>query len=526
MEMSKAIEANGANGANGANETHAVNVIETRGLSKLYPGTAALVDVDYKVRRGKVNVLIGENGAGKSTLMKLLAGAETATSGEILIDGKVAEISDVRSAEAHGVGIIFQELNLFADLSVAENIFTGNELTSTGVIRTKDEIREAKLLLDRLQIPINPRTRLGDLYVGQQQLVEIAKALSKHIKVLIMDEPTSALSRHEVEILFKIIRQLKEEGVTVIYISHRLEEIMAIGDCIAVLRNGRLVAEGDIPDIDIPWIIEAMVGSSKKRFAFEQHAIGEEVLKVSDLSLKRSNGIYAVDHVSFSVRAGEVIGIYGLMGAGRTELLEALLGAQPNALGEIELAGNAIEDRPIPKRIEAGIALVPEDRQKQGMVQLMTILENMTLSSLGKFINRFRFGALERDKEVEAGREIVKRLAIKAASVDSPITSLSGGNMQKVVIGKALLTSPKVLLMDEPTRGIDVGAKEDVYKTISLLAKSGIAVIYATSELDEAVAVSNRVFVMASGKLTAIFERSEFDSERIVRASTPATAVV
>ena len=269
-----------------------------------------------------------------------------------------------------------------------------------------------------------------------------------------------------------------------------------------------------------------MVGSSKKRFAFEQHAIGEEVLKVKDLALKRSNGIYAVDHVSFSVRAGEVIGIYGLMGAGRTELLESLLGAQPLALGEIELAGKAIEDLPIPKRIEAGIALVPEDRQKQGMVQLMSILENMTLSSLSRFTRRLAFGALRRDRQLSASNDIVKRLAIKASSVDAPITSLSGGNMQKVVIGKALLTSPKVLLMDEPTRGIDVGAKEDVYKTISVLAQSGIAVVYATSELDEAMAVSNRVFVMASGKLTAIMERAQFDSERIVRASTPATAVV
>lgn len=502
------------------------NVIETKGLSKTYPGTAALVDVDYTVQRGKVNVLIGENGAGKSTLMKLLAGAETASAGEIWIDEKLAHITDVRSAEHHGVGIIFQELNLFPEMTVAENIYAGNEITSGGVIRSKSENHHAKILLERLQIPIDPRTRLGDLYVGQQQLVEIAKSLSKHIKVLIMDEPTSALSKTEVEILFKIIRQLKEQGVTVIYISHRLEEIMAIGDCITVLRNGRLVAEDEIANVDIPWIIEAMVGSSKKRFAFAQHALGEEVLKVTDLALKRSNGIYALDHVSFSVRAGEVVGIYGLMGAGRTELLEALLGAQPLAIGAIELAGQRIERRNIPQRIEAGIALVPEDRQKQGMVQLMTILENMTLSSLGKFTRRFAFGALGRTKQVDAANDVIKRLAIKTSSVDAPITSLSGGNMQKVVIGKALLTSPKVLLMDEPTRGIDVGAKEDVYKTISLLAQSGIAVVYATSELDEAMAVSNRVFVMASGKLTAVMERAEFDSERIVRASTPATAVV
>jgi erythritol transport system ATP-binding protein len=435
-------------------------------------------------------------------------------------------ITDVRSAEHHGVGIIFQELNLFPEMTVAENIYAGNELTSAGVIRNKAENHQAKILLERLQIPIDPRTRLGNLYVGQQQLVEIAKALSKHIKVLIMDEPTSALSKTEVEILFKIIRQLKEQGVTVIYISHRREEIMAIGDCITVLRNGRLVAEDEIANVDIPWIIEAMVGSSKKRFAFAQHALGEEVLKVTDLALKRSNGIYALDHVSFSVCAGEVVGIYGLMGAGRTELLEALLGAQPLAIGQIELAGKRIERHNIPQRIDAGIALVPEDRQKQGMVQLMTILENMTLSSLAKFVRRFSFGALGRAKQVDAANDVIKRLAIKASSVDAPITSLSGGNMQKVVIGKALLTSPKVLLMDEPTRGIDVGAKEDVYKTISLLAQSGIAVVYATSELDEAMAVSNRVFVMASGKLTAIMGRAEFDSERIVRASTPATAVV
>jgi erythritol transport system ATP-binding protein len=503
-----------------------VHVIETKGLSKTYPGTAALVDVNYKVQRGKVNVLIGENGAGKSTLMKLLAGAEVASAGEMWIDDKPVHITDVRSAERHGIGIIFQELNLFPEMTVAENIYAGNELTSSGVIRSKAENHQAKILLERLQIPIDPRTRLGNLYVGQQQLVEIAKALSKHIKVLIMDEPTSALSKTEVEILFKIIRQLKEQGVTVIYISHRLEEIMAIGDCITVLRNGRLVAEDEIANVDIPWIIEAMVGSSKKRFAFAQHALGEEVLKVTDLALKRSNGIYAVDHVSFSVCAGEVVGIYGLMGAGRTELLEALLGAQPLAIGQIELAGKRIERHNIPQRIDAGIALVPEDRQKQGMVQLMSILENMTLSSLGKFVRRFAFGALGRAKQVDAANDVIKRLAIKASSVDAPITSLSGGNMQKVVIGKALLTSPKVLLMDEPTRGIDVGAKEDVYKTISLLAQSGIAVVYATSELDEAMAVSNRVFVMASGKLTAIMGRAEFDSERIVRASTPVTAVV
>lgn len=501
-------------------------ILETRQLSKVYPGTAALSEVDYRVRRGMVNVLIGENGAGKSTLMKILAGAEASTSGDILIDGEPVRIGSVREAEALGVGIIFQELNLFPELTVAENIYAGNEVTRFGVIRAGAERERARELLARLGIQISPEARLGDLYVGQQQLVEIAKTLGKHVKVLIMDEPTSALSRTEVEVLFRIIRDLKAQGVTIIYISHRLEEIMAIGDCITVLRNGRLVAEEMIAHIDIPWIVEAMVGAEKKRFAFDPHALGDTVLAASELALKRSNGIYALDHVSFSVRAGEVIGIYGLMGAGRTELLETLLGAQPLARGSVQLAGRTLDGLEIHERIAAGIALVPEDRQKQGMVQVMSILENATLSSIGSFARPALAGAVDRRREQAASTQVVERLSIKIASVDAPITSLSGGNMQKVIIGKAMMTSPKVLLMDEPTRGIDVGAKEDVYKTINMLARSGIAVIYATSELEEAMAVSNRVFVMASGKLTDIVERAAFNGERIVRAATPATAVV
>jgi erythritol transport system ATP-binding protein len=504
-------------------------VIRTRAVAKRYPGTLALDAVDYAVYRGKVNVLIGENGAGKSTLMKILAGAEQPSSGEVLIEGAAVSLRGVRDAERHGVGIIFQELNLFPDLSVAENIHAGSEPTRMGVLRCAHELAEARKVLERLHLQIDPATRLGDLTVGQQQLVEIAKALAKDIKVLIMDEPTSALSRAEVELLFGIIAELKEQGVTIVYISHRLEEIMAIGDHITVLRNGRLVADAQVGQIDIPWIIRAMVGAEHKRFDYHPHPVGETVLEVRGLRLRRCGGRDALAGVSFEVRAGEVIGIYGLMGAGRTELMETLLGAQPLALGSIRLDGRELSGLDIAARIGAGIALVPEDRQRDGMVQPMSILENMTLSSLDAHTRRLpvphALRALSGRGESGAVDGIVARLRIKIAGRHAPITSLSGGNMQKVVIGKALLTRPRVLLMDEPTRGIDVGAKDDVYRTINQLADSGIAVIYATSELDEAMAVADRVFVMASGRLTAAIDRADFDREAIIRASTPLPAL-
>lgn len=503
-------------------------IIETRAVAMRYPGTLALDNVDYSVQRGKVNVLIGENGAGKSTLMKILAGAERPSAGEILIDGISVTLSDVRDAEKHGVGIIFQELNLFPDLSVAENIYAGNEPTRFGALQRRHELAEAAKVLERLHLPIDPAMRLGDLTVGQQQLVEIAKALTKNIKILIMDEPTSALSRTEVALLFHIIAELKVQGVTIIYISHRLEEIMAIGDHITVLRNGCLVADAQVAEVDIPWIIQAMVGAEHKRFDYHAHPIGESVLRVEGLTLRRGHAGDVLDNVSFDVRAGEVVSIYGLMGAGRTELMETLLGAQPLALGSVLLDGRELSRLDIPSRIAAGIALVPEDRQKHGMVQSMSILQNMTLSNLKGYVRQlfgmYSLQPLSRSREGAAVDDIVTKLRIKISGTGAPIMSLSGGNMQKVVIGKALLTKPRVLLMDEPTRGIDVGAKDDVYRTINQLADSGIAVIYATSELDEAMAVADRIFVMASGRLTTILQRADFDREAIIRDSTPLTA--
>jgi len=342
-----------------------------------------------------------------------------------------------------------------------------------------------------------------------------------------MDEPTSALSRTEVALLFHIIAELKAQGVTIIYISHRLEEIIAIGDHITVLRNGCLVADAQVAEIDIPWIIQAMVGAEHKRFDYHPHPIGESVLRVEGLTLRRGHAGDVLDNVSFDVRAGEVVSIYGLMGAGRTELMETLLGAQPLALGSVLLDGRELSRLDIPSRIAAGIALVPEDRQKHGMVQSMSILQNMTLSNLKGYVRQlfgmYSLHPLSRSREGAAVDDIVTKLRIKISGTDAPITSLSGGNMQKVVIGKALLTKPRVLLMDEPTRGIDVGAKDDVYRTINQLADSGIAVIYATSELDEAMAVADRIFVMASGRLTTILQRADFDREAIIRASTPLT---
>ena len=500
-------------------------VVEAQGLVKRYPGTIALKGVDFEVRAGRVNVLIGENGAGKSTLMKLLAGAERPTLGRILVDGREVSFANVREAERAGIGIIFQELNLFPDLSVCENLFIGAERCRLGVIDQRSQHEQARRLLSRVGLELDPATPLGDLYVGQQQLVEIARVLGKQVKVLIMDEPTSALSQHEVEILFGIIAALKREGVAVIYISHRLEEIIRVGDHITVLRNGEVVGVDEVCNIDVPWIVAKMVGAARKAFDYRPRELGEEALRVESLSLKKPNGTLALDAVGFSARRGEILGIYGLMGAGRTELLETLLGLHASARGRIVVDGRELGRSRTARRIERGIALVPEDRQLSGMVQSMSVAENMTLSSLVRWCLRWPGGRVVRPgREREACRRMVERLGIKTADIDEPITSLSGGNMQKVVIAKALLTEPSVLLLDEPTRGVDVGAKAEIYRAMLAVAERGVTVLYTTSELDEALAVADRVLVLSSGRISADLPRDRADRDEIIRKSTPFAA--
>ncbi|RPD98420.1 sugar ABC transporter ATP-binding protein [Candidatus Pantoea deserta] len=496
-------------------------IIETRNLSRVYPGVTALDQVNYRVYRNKVNVLIGENGAGKSTMMKMLAGVETPSSGEILLDGQPVSLSSTHQAEKQGISIIFQELNLFPNMNVMDNIFIANEFFQRGVINEKYQYALAKSLLERLELDVDPYAPLGELGIGHQQLVEIARALSKDTRVLIMDEPTSALSQSEVKVLFNVIEQLKRRGVTIIYISHRLEELMEIGDHITIFRDGRFISEREVRDASVPWIIEQMVGDKKKHFDYQAAPQGDKVLEVEGLTALHQNGGYRLNDVTFSLRKGEVIGIYGLLGAGRTELFKGLIGLMHCQSGKVRLAGSALERCSFQQRLKRGITLVPEDRQGEGVVQLMSITANMTLTDLSLRGFRRALRLLHPAKEQRRVEEMIQHLAIKVSDAELPITSLSGGNQQKVVLGKALMTGPQVVLLDEPTRGIDVGAKTDVYHLIGNLAQQGLAVMFSSSELDEVMALADRVLVMADGRITADLTRAEATREKLITASTP-----
>ncbi|QKJ88380.1 erythritol transport system ATP-binding protein [Paramixta manurensis] len=496
-------------------------IIETRNLSRVYPGVTALDQVNYRVWRNKVNVLIGENGAGKSTMMKMLAGVETPSGGEILLDGKPVSLTSTHQAEKHGISIIFQELNLFPNMNVMDNIFIANEFFQRGRINEKYQYQLAKALLERLELDVDPYTQLNELGIGHQQLVEIARALSKDTRVLIMDEPTSALSQSEVKVLFNVIEQLKRRGVTIIYISHRLEELMEIGDHITIFRDGRFISAREVSEASVPWIIEQMVGDKKKHFDYQPAPQGETVLEVSGLTALRQNGGYRLKDVTFNLRKGEVVGIYGLLGAGRTELFKGLIGLMGCQQGSVTLNGECLDRHNFQQRLKKGIALVPEDRQAEGMVQLMSIKTNMTLSALSLRGFRWAFNRLSPAKEQSDVERMIQQLAIKVSDSDLPITSLSGGNQQKVVLGKALLTEPEVVLLDEPTRGIDVGAKTDVYHLIGRMAQQGLAVMFSSSELDEVMALADRVLVMADGGITADLPRAEVTREKLIRASTP-----
>jgi erythritol transport system ATP-binding protein len=487
-------------------------------VSKVYSGIVAVKRANLELRRGAVNVLVGENGAGKSTLMKIIAGVERPTLGKIILDDKQVSFDSPADAQAHGIGMIFQELNLFANMTVAENIFATREITR-GVlgIDHKAQVEKANGFLKRLDAGIDAETMVEDLPIGQQQLVEIAKAMSLDARILIMDEPTSALSAAEVEILFKVIGELKAQGVAIVYISHRLEELMRIGDYITVLRDGQITGQAMVKDIDTRWIVRSMIGSDAKDFAkADNHALGGEMFRAEDISLPRPTGGLAVDHVSLSVKSGEILGIYGLMGAGRSEFFECVIGRHMHSTGKIFIDGQEVRARDTTRRIRRGLALIPEDRQREGLVQVLSIASNLTLASLGRFARFFHISA---SAEKNAMREAIKDLSIKAPNPDFEVTSMSGGNQQKVVIGKALMTNPKVLLMDEPSRGIDVGAKADVFRTMRRLAANGLAILFSTSDLEEVMALSDRIAVLSNGRLIAVFDRSDATEDAIIAAS-------
>ncbi|MCX5497802.1 sugar ABC transporter ATP-binding protein [Kaistia dalseonensis] len=492
-------------------------ILSAEKISKIFPGTTALADVDFHVYPNAVNVLIGENGAGKSTLMKILSGVERPTSGRIVMEGREVTFASVRDAASKGIGIVFQELNLCPNLSIAENIFLGHPLTRGGFhLDLARQRSRARALLQRLEHDLDPDTKVGDLRIGQQQIVEIAKALSEDVRILIMDEPTSALSVSEVEVLFRVIDELKRSGVAIVYISHRLEELVRIGDFVTVLRDGRLQASARMDEIDVSWIIRQMLGTSElaARRPVQARA-GREILRIEDVCLPRIGGGMTVDHVSLSIHAGEIVGIYGLLGAGRSELFECLFGARPDASGTIVLDGLDISGLSINQRIAKGLFLTPEDRQRDGLVQNLSVGRNMSLSSLGRFT---RFGRITTAREGDEVARISRELQVKAPSPHTMITSLSGGNQQKVVIGKSLMTSPKVLLLDEPSRGIDIGAKAEIFRVMRELAEQGLGIIFATSDLKE-VAIADRILVMSSGRITLDASSNDATDELLVSAS-------
>ncbi len=497
-------------------------ILRAEHVTKVFPGTTALDDVTLDLHRAKVNVLIGENGAGKSTLMKILAGVEAPTSGRVLLDGKELHLSSPADAARAGIGIIYQELNLCQNLSVADNIFLSRELTTRGVIDRARQREQAREVVGRLEQQIDPDTIVGDLRVGQQQVVEIARALTEDVRILIMDEPTSALSAAEVDVLFRVIRELKARGVTIIYISHKLDELLRIGDRVTVLRDGRLVAHADASTIDVPWIVEQMVGrKASSLFTRSEHAIGKTLLRVRDATLPRVGGGLLLDHVSFDLHAGEILGVYGIMGAGRTELLECLAGLRPEGTGEVWLDDGRIDGRSIADRIGAGVVLVPEDRQGYGLISTLSVAHNMVLASLKRYLRRIY---LAPDRERQAVDRFVGELAIRVADPRQSITSLSGGNQQKVVVAKGLMTAPRVLLLDEPTRGIDVGAKSEIFQIMSQLATDGYGILFVSSELKEIMAMSDRVLVLSKGVVTARMERHQLSESSLVEASAVADA--
>jgi len=485
----------------------------------VFPGTVALDQVDYNIYKGKINALVGENGAGKSTLMKILVGNEQSTKGRVILEGEEIHVRSPQDAMRYGIGIIYQELDLCPNMSITENIFLAREAIRRGIIDKRTQQQRTRELIQRLEHKIDPNTLVSNLRIGEQQIVTIAKALAQDTRILVMDEPTSALSTTEVEVLFRVIHELKSHGITIVYISHKLDEVLQIGDCITVLRDGRMVAEEAVKNIDLHWVIEKMIGRELEAlFTRKRHEIGKVLLRVEDIILPKVDGGYLVNHASFELHEGEILGIYGMKGAGRSEMLECLIGANPRAIGKIWLGGQDIGGSTILKRIQAGLVLVPEDRQRDGLVLTLSVAHNMILASLKKYLNRFRLFLVGR-KEKKAVNSLIKELSIRVADPRNLIVSLSGGSQQKVVIAKGVLTSPKVLMLDEPTRGIDVGAKHEIFEVMESLATKGYGILFVSSELKEILAMSDSILVMSKGTITGRFTREEVTEAKLVNAS-------
>jgi len=488
----------------------AVPLLEVREIAKTFPGVRALSGVSFDVRSGEVHALLGENGAGKSTLIKIVSGVYQPDQGSILVDGKTVHLSTPDDARRAGVATIYQELLLFPELSVAENIFLGHApLAGAGRIDWRAMRAEAERLLEALEIEdLSPDQIVGALSVGNRQRVEILRALSHEARILIMDEPTAALTEADVTRLFDVVRRLKRRGVGIVYISHRLDEIFAIADRVTVLRDGALVGACDVAETNAAELVQMMVGRRiDNLFPKMEAPIGAPVLEARDLVRKP-----LTKGVSLTVKAGEIVGLAGLVGSGRSELAQTLFGMTPAESGEIRLNGEAtrIESPGIARA--KGIAYVPEDRGAQGLVRRMSVLHNFSLAALGTLSHA---GFIDRTGERRMAEEGVRRFSVKTSSVDEIAGRLSGGNQQKIVLGKWLANNPRLLILDEPTRGIDVGAKAEIHRLMSQLAGEGVAILMISSELPEVLGMSDRVLVMREGRLVAEFAHAEATSEAV-----------
>ena len=498
-------------------------ILEIRNITKSFPGVRALDQVSLDIYPGKVHALLGENGAGKSTLVKILSGAHQPDSGFIKMNGNEIKFANTRIAEQAGVAIIYQELNLIPQMTVAENIFLGKEpKTKLGLIDFKKMHKDATAELEQLEPTIQPTTPVNLLRIGQQQLVEIAKALSLHAKVLIMDEPTSALTDTEVEKLFSVIKQLQTQNVAIIYITHKLEEIFEIGHQVSVLRDSKYIGTKNVAECDANFLIGMMVGRDLGvLFPKVPTTVGEELLRAENITVKNPalTGRNMLSNISFSLNRGEILGIAGLMGSGRTELLMTLFGAPPAKLMSGKLFIKKKETRlstPV-AAIQNKIALVTEDRKMQGLFLQLSVEKNISIASLRKAV---KFWFLRKKLEAALVNNYISQLRIKVPNIVSAVETLSGGNQQKVILAKWMLTQPEILLLDDPTRGIDVGAKAEIYQIMNQFAEQGMGIILVSSELPEVLAMSDRILVLNQGQISGEFSREEATEHKIMKAAT------
>lgn len=491
-------------------------ILELKGITKIFPGVKALNNVRFQLKPGEIHALMGENGAGKSTFIKVITGVHKAEEGKIYLEGKEVNFKGPKEAQAAGIAAIYQHVTSYPDLTVTENIFMGHEIKKNGVLQWKTMNRDAKKLLEQLDADFSETDEMGTLSVAQQQMVEIAKALSTNARIIIMDEPTAALTKNESEKLYTITEKLRDEGNSIIFISHRFEDMYRLASKVTVFRDSQYIGSYDVDSITESDLIKAMVGREiTELFPKAKVKIGEELLKVKNLTR-----IGYFKDVSFHVRKGEIIGLTGLVGAGRTETVEAIFGITKKDSGDIYMEGNKVNIKQPLDAMDLGIALLPEDRQKSGLVLSWGLGRNVTLPTLDNYV---RNGMLDEKKERDTSKKYLEEVDTKAVSIHDLASTLSGGNQQKVVVAKTLAQDLKIVIMDEPTKGVDVGAKAEIYEIMSQLARKGFGVVLISSEMPEILGLCDRVYVMCNGRITGEFSAEEVTQERILELAMEKT---